>query len=162
MTIASVIWLVQAVVFLSPAEGAVKKTTAKKTQTAAKAPAKPQSSSKKAAVPARKGSVANATSASAASSSKSGSAKKSYAKAPVVQRQRQPSQERYQEIQKALAEKGYYQGSVNGSWGPESTEALKRFQRDQKLVDDGKLSSKSIIALGLGPQRAAPAPEKEQ
>jgi len=52
VTIASVIWLVQAVVFLSPAEGAVKKTTAKKTQTAAKAPAKaaakPKTAAKKA------------------------------------------------------------------------------------------------------------------
>src|SRR4051812_26347389 len=39
-----------------------------------------------------------------------------------------PTPERYQEIQQALADKGYYKGPVNGEWGNESTEALKRFQ----------------------------------
>jgi Putative peptidoglycan binding domain len=67
--------------------------------------------------------------------------------------QKEPAPERYQEIQKSLADKGYFGGPVNGSWGPDSVEALKRFQRDQNIGDDGKLGSLSLIALGLGPKR---------
>ena len=74
-------------------------------------------------------------------------------KAPVRRGPMYPSQDRYREIQQALADKGYYQGSVNGAWGPESTDALKRFQKDQNLSDSGRLDSLSIIALGLGPKR---------
>jgi peptidoglycan hydrolase-like protein with peptidoglycan-binding domain len=57
------------------------------------------------------------------------------------------------EIQQALADKGYYDGSVDGVWGPNSVEALKRFQKDQNLTQSGKLNSLSLIALGLGPKR---------
>jgi hypothetical protein len=38
-------------------------------------------------------------------------------------------------------------------WGQDSIEALKRFQADQNLAADGKLTSLSLIALGLGPKR---------
>jgi hypothetical protein len=34
---------------------------------------------------------------------------------------------------------------------------LRRFQREQNLGDDGKIGSLSLIALGLGPKRSAPA-----
>ena len=67
--------------------------------------------------------------------------------------QREPAPERYQEIQQSLADKGYYDGPVNGNWGPDSVAALKHFQRDQNIGDDGKLGSLSLIALGLGPKR---------
>jgi len=46
-------------------------------------------------------------------------------------------------------------------------DALKRFQHDQSLIEDGKIGSLSLIALGLGPKRggtsflAAPAHEAE-
>jgi Putative peptidoglycan binding domain len=63
-----------------------------------------------------------------------------------------PDPERYQEIQKALADRGYFKGEVNGKWGDDSIEALKRFQADQKLPDDGKINSLSLIGLGLGPK----------
>ncbi|MFL6351659.1 MAG: peptidoglycan-binding domain-containing protein [Bryobacteraceae bacterium] len=63
-----------------------------------------------------------------------------------------PDPERYQEIQKALAERGYFKGEANGQWGDDSVEALKRFQADQKLPDDGKINSLSLIGLGLGPK----------
>lgn len=68
-----------------------------------------------------------------------------------------PTAERYQEIQKALAEKGFYKGEANGEWGPESVDALKSFQRNQNLDTDGKINSLSLIALGLGPKRALAA-----
>ena len=57
------------------------------------------------------------------------------------------------QIQQALADKGYSTGPVNGAWGPESVEALKKFQQDQNLAVDGKLGALSLIALGLGPKR---------
>ncbi len=67
--------------------------------------------------------------------------------------QQAPAPERYKEIQQALADKGYYKGEVNGAWGPESVEALRNYQREQKLEGDGKLTSLSLIGLGLGPKR---------
>ena len=57
------------------------------------------------------------------------------------------------EIQQALASKGYLQGETNGVWGTSSIEALKRFQQDQNLEPTGKITSLSLIALGLGPRR---------
>lgn len=67
--------------------------------------------------------------------------------------QQQPTTDRYKEIQQALADKGYFQGPVDGAWNPGSVEALKRFQKDQNLDPDGKIGSLSLIALGLGPKR---------
>jgi len=81
----------------------------------------------------------------------------SYKRASSAPRQQAPSPERYTQIQQALADKGYYKGPVNGTWGPESVEALKKFQSEQKLAPDGKLGSLSIIALGLGPKRETAA-----
>ncbi|MCU1337174.1 MAG: Peptidoglycan-binding domain 1 protein [Bryobacterales bacterium] len=76
--------------------------------------------------------------------------------------QREPAPERYKEIQQSLAEKGYFTGPVNGAWGTDSVEALKRFQRDQNIGDDGKLGSLSLIALGLGPKRGASGDAKPE
>lgn len=78
--------------------------------------------------------------------------------------QTKPTVERYIEIQKALHQRGYLDGPVDGKWGADSVEALKRFQLDQNLAGDGKLGALSLVALGLGPKRtttvarAAPAP----
>jgi len=62
-----------------------------------------------------------------------------------------------------LASKGYFQGEADGQWGSSSVDALKRFQHDQNLTEDGKIGSVSLIALGLGPKRNNPekaAPDK--
>lgn len=67
--------------------------------------------------------------------------------------QNAPTADRYKQIQQALAEKGYYKGAVNGEWGADSVDALRRFQADQNLEPDGKIGSLSLIALGLGPKR---------
>jgi peptidoglycan hydrolase-like protein with peptidoglycan-binding domain len=71
--------------------------------------------------------------------------------------QTHPTPERYKEIQQSLADKGYFKGEVNGVWGADSTEALKRFQSDHKLSDDGKITSLSLIQLGLGPKHESAA-----
>jgi peptidoglycan hydrolase-like protein with peptidoglycan-binding domain len=68
--------------------------------------------------------------------------------------QTKPTVERYIEIQKALHDRGYLNAPVDGKWGQDSVEALKHFQRDQSLMDDGKLGALSLVALGLGPKRA--------
>ena len=93
-------------------------------------------------------------------SSKKATSSKSKKKTVVVRRlaQQQPTPERYKEIQHALAQKGYFHGPVDGVWGADSTDALKRFQREQNLEEDGKIGSLSLIALGLGPQRGTTPP----
>ncbi len=72
--------------------------------------------------------------------------------APAPTYQLHPDPDRYQEIQKALAEKGYFQGEVNGQWEQDSVDALTRFQTEQRLPNDGKINALSLAALGLGPK----------
>ena len=47
---------------------------------------------------------------------------------------------------------------ANGSWGPSSTEAMKRFQAEQTLESTGRIDSLSLIALGLGPKHDTAVP----
>lgn len=83
---------------------------------------------------------------------------------PAPSYQLHPDPERYQQIQQALADRGYFKGQVNGEWGDDSVDALKRFQADQKIDTDGKINALSLIGLGLGPKhdgttgRNAPLP----
>lgn len=63
-----------------------------------------------------------------------------------------PDSSRYAEIQKALADRGYFKGDANGQWNDDSVDALKRFQADQNLDNDGKINSLTLIGLGLGPK----------
>ncbi len=70
--------------------------------------------------------------------------------------QQQPTADRFKEIQQALLDRGYFSGPVDGTWGPGSVDALKRFQAEQSLTEDGKIGSLSLIALGLGPKRTVP------
>jgi peptidoglycan hydrolase-like protein with peptidoglycan-binding domain len=77
--------------------------------------------------------------------------------APPPYRQQAPTPQRYKEIQQALADKGYFSGPVDGTWGAGSVDALKRFQHDENITEDGKIGSLSLIALGLGPRRAPPS-----
>lgn len=72
--------------------------------------------------------------------------------APRQRVQAVPTPDRYKEIQQALADRGFYKGGVNGTWGPDSVGALKAFQVSQKLTDDGKINALSLIGLGLGAQ----------
>jgi hypothetical protein len=67
-------------------------------------------------------------------------------------RQAVPSPERYKEIEEALVQKGYLQSEATGVWDARSSEALKQYQNDNKLSPTGKLSSASLISLGLGPK----------
>jgi peptidoglycan hydrolase-like protein with peptidoglycan-binding domain len=126
----------------STSPSTAKKKTAKKTvhsataKTAAKTPAKTPA--------AKPGAVAT----------KSKSGKSAVRPKRVVRSTQQtPTPERYKEIQSALIDKGYLQSEPTGEWGPDSVEALKRFQADENLNVDGKIGALSLIALGLGPKR---------
>ncbi len=79
-------------------------------------------------------------------------------------RQLQPTQERYKEIQQALASKGYLQPEqATGTWDQNSADALKQFQTAQNLDASGKINALSLIALGLGPRHdTTPAPPMPQ
>ena len=68
-------------------------------------------------------------------------------------RQTSPTADRYREIQEALVARGYLSAEdATGAWGPESANALKKFQAEQTLDSTGKIDSLSLIALGLGPR----------
>jgi hypothetical protein len=81
-------------------------------------------------------------------------------KKPVMAANRQstPTPDRYREIQQALVDKGYLKSEPNGAWDAQSSDALRQFQTDRKLTPTGKISSASLIALGLGPKTASPQP----
>lgn len=130
--------------FCVAAETKAKSSSSKQKRVATKAPATKASTSKS----------KSPTSKTTAKKGANGQAK-TVAKRPT---QQVPTTERYKEIQQALADRGFFSGSVDGNWGPSSVEALKRFQRDQNIGDDGKLGALSIIALGLGPRRTQNIP----
>ena len=67
-------------------------------------------------------------------------------------RQLAPTPDRYKEIQKALADRGYLKSEPTGTWDSASQEAMRKFQNDQKLDPSGKITAASLIALGLGPK----------
>jgi peptidoglycan hydrolase-like protein with peptidoglycan-binding domain len=91
---------------------------------------------------------------SAAKAKGTGTQAKARTAPPRRAAQMQPTPDRYREIQQALADRGYFDGPVDGNWGPQSVDALKRFQHNESLDEDGKIGSLALIKLGLGPQRA--------
>lgn len=64
-----------------------------------------------------------------------------------------PSSDRYKEIQEALVAKGYLKTPATGVWDQDSQEAMRKFQADEKLEATGKLTSRTLISLGLGPKQ---------
>jgi peptidoglycan hydrolase-like protein with peptidoglycan-binding domain len=88
------------------------------------------------------------------SAKKGKSSKKSVTTSATAGRSRQmaPTPERYRDIQQALVERGYLKSEPNGVWDARSVDALRQFQADQKLSPTGKISSASLIGLGLGPK----------
>ena len=132
-------------------------------QSGAPAKKKGKASTKKTAST-KKAAPATAAASKGGATKKASSAKRGKKGAPRVtwrNRQTAPAPERYKEIQDALAAKGYLKPEdANGTWGPGSADALRKFQQEQNIEATGKINSLSLIALGLGPKRdAAPAPK---
>jgi phage tail tape-measure protein len=53
-------------------------------------------------------------------------------------------------IQQALNDKGYAAGPADGTWGPATEAALRRFQQTQGLPVTGRPDVQTRVALGLG------------
>jgi peptidoglycan hydrolase-like protein with peptidoglycan-binding domain len=144
---------IAALMAATPEEGTVP-------QKAAKKPA-PKSAAKTKA-PVKAASKSGAPKAAPQTASKKKNAPKTVSQPAAIRRtnQQHPTPARYKEIQQALADKGYFSGSMDGNWGQDSVDAMKRFQHDQNLTEDGKIGSLSLIALGLGPKHDATPIEK--
>jgi hypothetical protein len=63
-----------------------------------------------------------------------------------------PSSDRIKEIQQALLDRGYLSSQPDGVWSAQCVEALKRFETDKNFKVDGKIDSRILISLGLGPK----------
>lgn len=128
----------------------------KKTSSKSSAPAK---SASKTASTKGKSTAKNATKRTTTSSrrAKTYSRSRSRGPKPVAARrsygQQKPTSDRYSEIQRALAAKGFLDGQPTGVWDSASSDAMRRFQAEQNIPATGKVTSLSLIALGLGPKR---------
>ena len=60
------------------------------------------------------------------------------------------------EVQKQLASRGYYKGSVDGEFGPATKTALTRFQHDNNLRATGRVDGATLKALGFDDREGAP------
>ncbi len=67
----------------------------------------------------------------------------------VVDRRGSGGRELTARAQAALAEKGYYQGQVDGAFGPQSQRALRAFQRENGLPVTGVLDRETVANLGI-------------
>jgi His-Xaa-Ser repeat protein HxsA len=52
-------------------------------------------------------------------------------------------------VQAALMRLGYHTGDIDGRLGPETREALKRYQRDHKLKETGRMDLETLTNLGI-------------
>jgi hypothetical protein len=148
------VWFAAGIQGLAATKQSASKTAAKKsgkssTAKSGKAPA------------AKSGKTAGAQKAPTKSKSatrRAGSSRKSKSRTARVNSQRTPEAARIQEIQQALAQRGYPCES-SGVMDASTVAALKKFQEDKNinnLTGRGKLDSLTLIALGLGPQRDTP------
>ncbi len=51
-------------------------------------------------------------------------------------------------VQRALSEYGYGQIKPNGQFGPETEQAIAKFERDHKMPVTGQVSDRLVKALG--------------
>lgn len=126
------------------------KASAPKAKTAASAVAHRPVAQKSTAKAPSKSTARNTSSRTPARRTSSSSpAKPTYRKvsSPIA-----PASDRIREVQQALIDRGFLTGTPSGTWNAESIDALKKFETAQNLKVDGKIDSKALIQLGLGPQ----------
>jgi peptidoglycan hydrolase-like protein with peptidoglycan-binding domain len=61
--------------------------------------------------------------------------------------------------QRALADLGYYRGSLDGIVGPELRRAVWEYQKAHEFPVTGSLDPQTVTALGVGPTEVAETPE---
>lgn len=62
-------------------------------------------------------------------------------------------------IQGRLSQLGYYQGGVDGQWGPGTQAAVTALQQSRGIQPTGQLNPATVSAMGLDPRNpGAPAP----
>jgi hypothetical protein len=71
-----------------------------------------------------------------------------------------PSSDRINQIQRALARTGFYQGDPTGRWDDNTIQAMKSFQQAKGLPPTGKIDAPSLQMLGLGSAIAGLAPPR--
>lgn len=66
-------------------------------------------------------------------------------------------------VQRTLSERGYDAGPADGIYGESTQQALRNFQRDQRLTSSGQLDSQTLAALGVATEgaRAATGPAQQ-
>jgi len=57
------------------------------------------------------------------------------------------------EVQQALNDKGYHAGQVDGQWGPNTEDAVRKFQQASGLPQTGELEHSTLAALGVSSGR---------
>lgn len=60
-----------------------------------------------------------------------------------------PSKSEIRQVQEALNRKGFKAGRDDGVMGPETMQALKDFQSQQKLQSTGQIDNQTLAALGM-------------
>lgn len=53
------------------------------------------------------------------------------------------------DVQEELARGGYYRGAIDGVMGPETRNALRRYQRRNGLSADGQIGGETLSSMGL-------------
>ena len=53
-------------------------------------------------------------------------------------------------VQARLQALGFYNGAIDGVWGPGTQSAIERFQQGRGLQPNGQLNPATVSALGLG------------
>jgi hypothetical protein len=56
-------------------------------------------------------------------------------------------------VQQQLSKRGYYKGSIDGKFGPQSRDALSRFQHANGLQETGRIDEPTLMALGFADRR---------
>jgi hypothetical protein len=72
-----------------------------------------------------------------------------YAQAPNDSRSQSTGDARVNDVQSALAREGYYDGAIDGTLGPATRNALRRYQQDHGLDATGGITSGVIRAVRL-------------
>jgi hypothetical protein len=53
------------------------------------------------------------------------------------------------QVQRVLAQRGFYDGRVDGVWGPRTTTAIRRYQRSEGNEPTGMLTTTTLDNLGI-------------